>query len=348
MGIRSVWPECEVVKVAVADGGEGTVEAIMASLGGRSVEITVNDPLMRPVRACYCIAGDVAVMEMSAASGLPLLSPEERDPMSASTFGTGEMILDAVRRGCRRFLIGIGGSATNDGGTGMLSALGVRFLDSEGRVLSGTGENLSSISSIDLSGLDPAVAGSSFTVACDVDTPFCGREGAAAVFAPQKGATPSQVAVLDRGMRSYAAVINDVLGTDISAMKGAGAAGGLGGAFHAFLGAELKTGVDMVLDAIAFDRLIAGSDLVITGEGKIDFQTVRGKTAYGVLRRAQRQGIPVAAICGRIEQCPEVENMGFACVDAVSGNLPLETAMRPEVAAANVAHAAETVLKRFL
>lgn len=344
-GIRSVWPECEVLKVAVADGGEGTVGAMMASLGGRSVEITVNDPLMRPVRACYCIAGDTAFMEMSAASGLPLLSREERDPMLTSTFGTGEMILDAVRRGCRRFLVGIGGSATNDGGTGMLSALGVRFLDSEGRVLAGTGADLSAITTIDISGIDPAVAGSSFIVACDVDTPFCGPDGAACVFAPQKGATPSQVAVLDRGMRSFAELINDVLGTDISAMKGAGAAGGLGGAFHAFLGAELKKGVDMVLDAIGFDQLIVGADLVITGEGKMDAQTSMGKTAYGVLWRARRQGIPVAAICGCVERCPEIMEMGFASVNAVSDGLPLEEAMRHEVAAANVARAVESLVR---
>lgn len=346
VGIKSVLPQCEVVKVAVADGGEGTVDALTSALSGVTVAVTVCDPLMRPVRASYGMSGDLAFMEMSAASGLPLLSLEERNPMLTSTFGTGEMILDAARRGCRRFLVGIGGSATNDGGTGMLTALGVKFLDSGGRALTGTGANLAAITSIDISGIDPAVAESSFIVACDVDTPFCGPEGAACVFAQQKGATPGQVAALDLGMRSLADVVMSSLEKDITSIRGAGAAGGLGGAFYAFLGAELKQGVDMVLDAIGFDQLIVGADLVITGEGKIDSQTARGKTACGVLRHAQKQGIDVAAIGGCVERCPEVEAMGFAHIAAISEGQPLEVAMRPEVAAANIARAVGALIKR--
>ena len=318
-GIKDVFPQCNVVKAGVADGGEGTVEAIVKAVGGDMYTASVTDPLGRPIKAAYGIvrSGGVktAVMEMSAASGLPLLLPDELNPWITSTYGTGEMISDALNRGCRKFLVGIGGSATNDAGTGMLSALGVRFLDSRGQRLKGCGRDLESIARIDMSSLMPAARESEFIVACDVNTPFCGPDGAARVFAPQKGANHQTTEALDRGMRSFAQVIAGQFQTDIVPLSGAGAAGGLGGAFKAFLNARLTAGIEMVLDAIAFDSLLEGASLVITGEGRIDAQTAAGKTAAGVLRHAARKGIPVIAIGGSVAMCRELKEMGFIGID---------------------------------
>ena len=337
-GVKQVYPACEIVAVNVADGGEGTVEAVVEALGGEIVTITVSDPLGCPVSACYGLAGNTAIIEMAAASGLTLLTAEERNPWLTSTYGTGEMILDAIRRGCREFFVGIGGSATNDAGTGMLQALGFRFYDvDEHEITNCCGGKLQDIARIDDSEVTAAVRQSRFIVACDVDTPFCGYEGAAYVFAPQKGADAEMVARLDTGMVSFAKVIVKTYGIDVTSMAGAGAAGGMGGGFYAFLNARLKRGVDMVLDAIDFDRIIRGADLVITGEGKIDYQTVKGKTAAGVLARAKAQDIPVVAIAGSVEKCESVEQMGFAGVYSIlEEEVPLDVAMQPDFAAANI------------
>lgn len=337
-GVKQVYPACEIVAVNVADGGEGTVEAVVEALGGEIVTITVSDPLGCPVSACYGLAGNTAIIEMAAASGLTLLTAEERNPWLTSTYGTGEMILDAIRRGCREFFVGIGGSATNDAGTGMLQALGFRFYDvDEHEITNCCGGKLQDIARIDDSEVTAAVRQSRFIVACDVDTPFCGYEGAAYVFAPQKGADMEMVARLDSGMVSFAKVIEKTYGIDVTSMAGAGAAGGMGGGFYAFLNATLKRGVDMVLDAIDFDSIIRGADLVITGEGTIDYQTVKGKTAAGVLARAKAQDIPVVAIAGRVEMCDSVAQMGFAGVYPIMENeMPLAVAMQPDFAAANV------------
>lgn len=335
--VRARFPSCEVAELSVADGGEGTSVALTQSLGGSFVSCSVHDPLGRPTGASYGIAGDTAIIEMAAASGLPLLSKEERNPLVTSTFGTGEMIADALFRGCRRFLVGIGGSATNDGGTGMLAALGVRFLDTDGAAIEPCGGSLAYIARIDLSAMLPALREASFTVACDVDTPFCGPEGASAVFAPQKGATEAQVAELEAGMASFAALVRSSLGVDIADMPGAGAAGGLGGAFHAFLGAMLCSGIDMVLDAAGFDSLLAGASLVITGEGKADSQTPKGKTATGILRRAKAAGVPALLIAGKVGSSPELLGMGFKDILQVTPEgMPLEEAMQPEVASDNI------------
>lgn len=344
-GIKSVYPDCEVIAVNVADGGEGTVEAVVEALGGEIVTTTVSDPLGRPIQARYGIAGDKAIIEMAAASGLPLLCPEERDPWLTSTHGTGELIMDAMHRGCRQFLIGIGGSATNDAGTGMLQAMGFRFYDSQNQEIEHCcGGTMHLIARIDDSEVAESVRQSQFTVACDVDTPFCGKEGAAPVFAPQKGADPDMVAHLDAGMAALAEVIENKYHINIVPVAGAGAAGGMGGGFRAFLNATLKRGIDMVLDAIDFDQTLAGADLIITGEGKIDFQTAKGKTAAGVLARAKAQDIPVIAIGGCVERCESVEQMGFAGIYPITEEkLPLEIAMQAEVAAANVE---KTVRKR--
>lgn len=337
-GVKQVYPACEIVAVNVADGGEGTVEAVVEALGGEIVTITVSDPLGCPVSACYGLAGNTAIIEMAAASGLTLLTAEERNPWLTSTYGTGEMILDAIRRGCREFFVGIGGSATNDAGTGMLQALGFRFYDvDEHEITNCCGGKLQDIARIDDSEVTAAVRQSRFIVACDVDTPFCGYEGAAYVFAPQKGADAEMVARLDTGMVSFAKVIVKTYGIDVTSMAGAGAAGGMGGGFYAFLNASLKRGVDMVLDAIDFDSIIRGADLVITGEGKIDYQTVKGKTAAGVLARAKAQDIPVVAIAGSVEKCESVEQMGFAGVYSIlEEEVPLDVAMQPDFAAANI------------
>ena len=347
-GFHRVFPHCKVEKVAVADGGEGTVEALVQTLGGERVSVMVHDPLMRPIEACYGIVngGRTAVIEMSAASGLPLLTAQERNPLNTTTYGTGEMIADAFGRGCREFLIGIGGSATNDAGVGMLRALGFRFLDAEGAELVGGGEILEHIYSINNSGALPSLRDAEFRVACDVTNPLYGPEGAAYVFAPQKGADEAMVERLDAGLKNFAEVVKQYNGEDMATLSGAGAAGGLGGGFKALLGAHLERGVDMVLEAIRFADIIKECDLVVTGEGRLDSQTMMGKTPSGVLQMAKSQGIPCVAIGGAIEKCKELEQSGFAVMLSVTPeDMPLVRAMRREVAMANVERAAEQIAR---
>ena len=349
IGIKNVFPQCNVIKTNVADGGEGTVEAIIKSLGGDLYTTAVTDPLGRPIEAEYGVVNlngvKTAVIEMSSASGLPLLLPDEQNPWITSTYGTGEMILDALNRGCRKFLVGIGGSATNDAGTGMLSALGVKFFDSQGQRLKGCGKDLKSIAQIDMSSLVPEARKSEFIVACDVNTPFCGLNGAAHVFAPQKGADPQMVKALDDGMYSFAKIIAEQFQKDIIPLSGAGAAGGLGGAFKAFLNARLTKGIEMVLDAIGFDSILEGADLVITGEGRIDFQTATGKTAAGILRHAKQKGIPTLAIGGSVEICQELKEMGFIGIYSIINTpISLEKAMQKDSATANMQSTVEQIL----
>ena len=348
-GVKEVFPACEVKKVNVADGGEGTVDAVVEALNGSKIKIVVKNPIGKSVEAEYGIAGDTAIIEMAAASGLPLLSVEERNPWVTSTYGTGEMILDAIKRGCRNFLVGIGGSATNDAGTGMLQALGFRFYDNNGALIEDCcGGRLGDIARIDDGAVSDAVRNAVFTVACDVDTPFCGPEGAAYVFAPQKGADADMVCRLDEGMASFAQVVGAKYDINIVPIEGAGAAGGMGGAFRAFLNATLKKGIDMVLDAIGFDAMITEADLVVTGEGKVDFQTAKGKTAAGVLARAKRAGIPVIAIGGCVEMCDSLEKMGFAGIYPIlEEKVPLEVAMQHDFASANVTRTITRVLTKM-
>ena len=345
-GIHMCCPGCHVVKLAVADGGEGTVDALLETMGGCRVSVEVSDPLGRPCMAEYAVLNDgvTAVMEMSSASGLPLLKPEERDPMKASTYGTGQMIADALDRGCRRFLVGIGGSATNDAGMGMMKVLGCRFLDQNGNDLAGCGESLSKVVTIDLSHIRPDAMRSEFIVACDVDSPFHGTKGAAYVYAPQKGATPEMVHCLDAGLKNIADVIARETGIQIGEMPGAGAAGGLGGAFKAFLNAELRRGSDMVLDTIGFDEIIKDADIVITGEGKIDAQTMTGKLPYTVAQRAGAQGIPVLAICGRAEI---QSHPSFTAICPITPpETPLQTALQPSVAIRNLIDTVSEIYKK--
>lgn len=348
--INEVYPRCEVVKVDVADGGEGTMDALRRTLGGEKIWVEVSDPLGRPIQASYVILEDgvTAVLEMAVASGLPLLAPDERNPLKTSTYGTGQLIADALNNGCRKFLVGIGGSATNDAGMGMLQALGYRFSDAQGNILHGCGESLEGVASIDVSSVNPALSEAQFIVACDVEAPLYGPTGAAYVFAPQKGADPAMVERLDNGLKHFSEVALQCLEAteDYSQSPGAGAAGGLGFGFIAFLNAHLERGIEMVLDAIGFDELIKGASLVITGEGRVDSQTLTGKTPFGVLKRAMKQDIPVVAIGGSVTLKPKAAiEAGFAGVYAVTpAGMPLEIAMQPTVASENICNTVRNIL----
>lgn len=351
-GINAVLPECQTTCLEVADGGEGTSKVLTRHFDGQIITTSASDPLGRRIRAEYGIVTidgkQTAIIEMAQASGLPLLSQHERNPLLTSTYGTGEMILDAARKGCRRFLIGIGGSATNDGGTGMLEALGFTFTDKDGaRMLGLCGKSVKDIYGIDSSTVPQEILDSEFIIACDVDTPFCGPEGASAVFGPQKGATPEMVSELEEGMQNLNAIISRKYGTDLSSVPGSGAAGGLGGAFLACLGAELKRGIDMVLDSIGFDSIIRDASLVVTGEGKLDGQTQQGKVISGIAARANTLGVPVIAIAGIVDMNEEeIRRNGLAAAFPIGPRPQTESdlkyAMRPEVASVNIT---ETVAK---
>ncbi len=346
-GVRRVLgDEVEIIKLPIADGGEGTMEILVRALAGERVVVAVHDPLMRIIQASYgIVGGDTAVIEMAAASGLTLLAAEERNPMNTSTFGFGEMIADALRRGCRNFMLCIGGSATNDGGVGMLQALGYRFYNKGGLPISPVGGELLNIAYIDTSAILPELKKSCFKVACDVTNPFYGHEGAAYVYAPQKGADPQMVEQLDAGLRHLAALISRTFSIDINAVPGSGAAGGLGGGLYAFLSAQLLPGIEMVLDTLNFEQMIEGADMIITGEGKIDAQTAMGKAVSGVLRRAQRQAIPVIALAGLVEDESVLQQFGFAGIYAIHPvNTPLKQAMLPDFSISNI----EDTLARIL
>ncbi len=292
-GILWAVPDAEVQMIPIADGGEGTAEAYLAACGGRRVERTVTGPCGTPVRAAYAVLPDgTAVIEMAASSGLPLVPAAKRDPKVTTTRGFGELIRDALDDGAKRFILGIGGSATNDGGTGMLRALGWRFLDGNGAELPEGGAALGALARIDVSGADVRLCEAEIRVACDVDNPLCGERGSSAVFGPQKGASPADVALLDAALARFADVTAKTLGTDCREDAGAGAAGGLGFALKAFLGASLVPGVGLLLDTAGFDAALADAECVITGEGATDFQTAYGKAPVGASHRAAARGIP--------------------------------------------------------
>lgn len=301
-GWRSVMPDAKLVELPVADGGEGTTAALVAATGGECLPATVSGPLGEPVEAFWGRLGDgqTAVIECAAASGLDLVPPSSRDPCHTSSRGTGELIRRALDSGARHILLGLGGSATNDAGAGMLQALGARLLDRDGRDIGPGGIELERLERIDLSGFDPRIAETRFEIACDVDNPLTGPNGASAIFGPQKGADPAMVQQLDACLKRFADCVRASNGRDIDPVPGAGAAGGLGGAFLAFCNAQLKPGIEIVLDAVDIDRHLVGADLVITGEGRIDGQTARGKTPLGVAQRAQRHGVPVIALGGSV------------------------------------------------
>ena len=302
LGFREIFPQAEYIKLPVADGGEGTVEAMVAATQGRIVEVTVTGPLGTQVEGFYGLSGDEqsAFIEMAAASGLELVLPEQRNPLITTSWGTGELIRHALDAGVKHIIIGIGGSATNDGGAGMVQALGAKLLNSEGSALGQGGGALETLARIDISELDRRLHDCRIEVACDVTNPLTGKEGATAIFGPQKGATPEMITRLDAALAHYAELIKRDLDLDVLELAGGGAAGGMGAALFAFCGAELRQGIEIVTDALHLDRYVAEADLVITGEGRIDSQTVHGKVPVGVAKVAKRYNKPVIGIAGSL------------------------------------------------
>jgi glycerate 2-kinase len=323
-GIKRYSKDIEIIKIPMADGGEGTVETLVNITGGKIVNIKVCDPLLREVDSFYGILGDekTAVIEMAAASGLNLLSKEELNPLITSTYGTGQIINDAIAKGCTDLIIGIGGTATNDGGAGMLRALGLRFLNADGRDIPEGGKALMELHHLDSKNLNKAILRCNIKVACDVDNPLCGPNGASAVFGPQKGANENDIMNLDNALRHYSKILKNNFEVDVLDVAGSGAAGGTGAAFIA-LGAKLESGVDIILKEAKFAEILKDIDLVITGEGKIDFQTKFGKTPSGVAREASKENIPVIAICGAIGPgYRELYNYGFTSIFSIN-NKPM-------------------------
>lgn len=330
--IMEVLPCAEVMKLPLADGGEGTAQAIVDATKGQIVHCDVIGPLGEVVTAKYGRFGDgeTAIIEMAAASGWMLVPRERLNPMETTTYGTGQLIKAAMDAGCRKIIVGLGGSATNDGGVGMAQALGVRFLDEEGKEIRGGGGQLSKIHRIDMSGLDPRIAECELVAASDVTNPLCGPDGASYVFGPQKGATPEMARCLDEGLLHLGQCIRDQLGLDIVDMKGAGAAGGLSGGLVAFLGARMSRGIDIVLEAVRFEEMVKQVDLVITGEGCTDAQTAYGKTPVGVARLAKKYGKPVICISGAIivEEVESLYDLGLdIIVGASQSPMTLDAAM---------------------
>jgi len=315
-GMREVFPDADYIKVPVADGGEGTVQALIDATGGWRVDQRVTGPLGEPVAAFYGRTGDGgAVIEMAAASGLELVPPNQRDPRIATSRGTGELILHALDAGARRFVLGVGGSATNDGGAGMLQALGACLLDADDRPIGPGGAELARLARIGIEGLDPRLLESEFHIACDVSNPLTGPRGASAIFGPQKGATPVMVEQLDANLAHYANIVARDLGRDERDLPGAGAGGGIALAMVVFLRGRLRPGIEIVTEAVKLDAAVRGADLVITGEGRIDGQTVNGKTPMGVARLAARHGVPVIAIGGGL--APDAGAVHAHGIDAV-------------------------------
>ena len=324
--ILTMSPEAQVTQIPVSDGGEGWLEAFQAALGGELVEIVVRDPLMRPIMAQYLMKDDTAVIEMAKASGLTLLSPEERNPMVATTYGTGQLVVDAVRQGCKQIIVGLGGSATSDSGIGMLRAVIDAFAKQ------GSWDEVRALDDV------------RFTIATDVTNPLCGENGAAYVFGPQKSAIqqgqselPEMLRMLDDRARRFAEASAKHFGYDRQEMAGAGAAGGLGYAFLQYMNADCRSGIDLLLDAVGFEELLQDASLVITGEGSADRQTLMGKLPFGILRRAQACQVPVALIAGRIKDRQLLLDAGFSQVACINPpDLPLEEAMKPETAKRNI------------
>lgn len=349
-GITRIFPDVEVVQVPVADGGDGLIDVAVESLDGDRRTIKVTGPRNTSLEAdlCYVESMGLVTIEMALASGLALLPEELQDPTLTTTFGTGELISAGLDLGVKRIDVGIGGSATTDGGIGMAKALGVRFLDKDGNELPGTGSSLGAIVDIDMSGLDPRVKETTFEAVCDVDNPLCGPKGAAAVYGPQKGASPAQVKELDQGLANLAGVIKEQMGLDVINMPGAGAAGGLGAGLHAFLGAKLCKGIDLIFELVGLEEKLSGADLVLTGEGQIDFQTVFGKAPGGVGVAAKKQGIPCFAIAGSVgEDLGDLHETGISAVFSLC-TCPMTLDEAKENASENLARVTQQAFRAFL
>lgn len=330
-GIQLVEPNAEVVTLPIADGGEGTLEAMSYATRGEVIYKRCTNPLGEKIEAKYTIAGDgtTAIIEMAKASGLYLIPLGKRNPYYTTTYGVGELILDALDKGCTNFIVGIGGSATNDGGIGMLQALGFSFLDSKGEELPFGGLGLKDLVKIETTGRDSRLDNCSFKIACDVDNTLCGERGASHIFGPQKGATPEMVKVLDANLLKFATIIERDLGKKVLEIKGGGAAGGIGAAFTAFLNAELVSGVELILDSLDFSEKLIDVDLVITGEGQMDQQTAYGKVPMGVANRAKKQNIPVVAIVGAVNgDITPLYQLGLSSINSIVNKpMTLEEAM---------------------
>ncbi|AVD57326.1 glycerate kinase [Heyndrickxia faecalis] len=346
-GIKKAIPDAVCIQVPMADGGEGTVQSLVDATGGTIYQQTVTGPLGHPVTACYGILGDgeTAVIEMASASGIHLVTKETKNPLVTTTYGTGELIKACLDKKVKQILIGIGGSATNDGGAGMAQALGAKFLDERGGMLPFGGGALGDLAEIDLAGLDPRLKEVQIFVASDVTNPLCGENGASHVFGPQKGATKEMVALLDTNLSHYAAIIKEQLGKDVAEVPGAGAAGGLGAGLMVFTDARLKSGIELVVEYTGLERKVKDADIVLTGEGSIDFQTQFGKTPYGVAQAAKKHGKPVIAVAGYVgEQIDVLYEKG---IDAIFGILPRPMALEDalQTGAANIERTCENIAR---
>ncbi|MGH8610348.1 MAG: glycerate kinase [Gammaproteobacteria bacterium] len=351
-GIKRVLPNAHCVKIPMADGGEGTVQSLVDATGGRIIRKQVTGPMGEPVNARFGLLGDgkTAVIEMAEASGLPLVEKAKRDPSKATTYGTGELIRNALHKGVEAIIVGIGGSATVDGGAGMAQALGVRFMDKSGNPLAdwASGGVLNQIWAIDTSGLDPRVRRSKIVIACDVNNPLYGPRGAARVFGPQKGASPAMVKLLDDNLKHFGTLLQKTFEKDIAKLPGAGAAGGLGAGLVAFAGAKMKRGIELVVKITGLERELKDADLVITGEGRVDFQTAFGKTPAGIAEAARRSKVPVIAIGGGLaDDARGVFEHGIdALASAAARDMDLAEAMR--LSRVHLENAAERVMRLLL
>ncbi|NNJ28386.1 glycerate kinase family protein [Lacrimispora defluvii] len=331
---KRIFPGCECSGVSVADGGEGTIEAVIDAMNGQIRRALVHGPLMEETTADYGVFdGSHAVIEMAKASGLPMVPAEKRNPLHTTTYGTGELIKAALDEGYRKIAIAIGGSATNDGGMGAMTALGVKFLDKAGNQLTGYGKDLGEVDHIDVSGLHPGVKETEFTVMCDVTNPLTGQNGATFTFGKQKGGTPEILEQLEKDMKSYAGKLLELTGIDVDQIRGTGAAGGLGAALKVFLNANMKSGIETVLDLIQFDTLLEGVDLVVTGEGRMDWQSAFGKVPSGIGMRCKEKGIPAVAIVGGIgDGAEKIYEYGIESITTtIQGAMTIEEAMERSV-----------------
>lgn len=299
--IQEYYPAAEIHSIPVADGGEGSVDCFLQALGGEKVIVATNNPFFEPIDSYYGLVdnGHTAVIEMAASAGLPLIE-DRKDPLKASTFGVGELIPHAARKGVSKIIMGLGGSCTNDGGCGAACAVGIRFLDEAGNSFIPTGGTLHRIQQLDLSQIDPMIKSIEFVTMCDIDNPMYGPTGAAAIFGPQKGATPEEIELLDAGVRHLSQIIKQTMGLDLAFVPGTGAAGAMGAGMAAFFHSRLQMGIQTILDTVQFEELAAGTDMIFTGEGKLDSQSLRGKVVIGVARRAKALGVPVTALVGDI------------------------------------------------
>ena len=350
-GVLAAQPDAEVIVKPLADGGEGTTDALIEGMNGERIDLTVTGPMHTPVDAYYGYLRETntAVMEMASAAGITLVPDKEKNPLLATSYGVGEMIIDAIQRGCRNFIIGIGGSITNDGGIGMLKALGVRFLDEKGEDAGEGGQALAKVACIDLSGLNPLLKECHIQVACDVNNPLCGESGSTYVYGPQKGVTEDMKKTLDEAMAHFARVTSESLENDYMNTPGAGAAGGLGFAFLAYVGATLTPGIELILDAVGLEDELSGADVVVTGEGRLDFQTAMGKAPVGVARLAKKYNARVVAFAGSVTK--EATACNKEGIDAffpiLRGVCTLAYAMDPVNARNNMIATVEQVFRLF-